>query len=78
MIQQVFATFRRLIIRSLLGAAIVTGIVGCGENVVAPTAARTIRPATPNRDDPPPDSPCLTGWIQIDGRWVCGDGSGNI
>jgi hypothetical protein len=65
---------RSLIRVCLVGATIVvTGaLAGCA-NPTAPSTRQLRAPNTASHDDPPPDLVCRSGWIVVDGRWVCPD-----
>lgn len=40
----------------------------------ATTAPRRLQPAAPTaHDDGPPDTPCRSGWVVVNGVWVCSD-----
>ena len=68
---------RRLARRGLLLGAIpffgllLGTIAGCADtSPTAPAAAKRV--PTVSRDGNPPDEPCASGWILVDGRWTCG------
>ena len=58
---------RRLAVISILSA-----IAACDASPVAP-APRVRAPAAAAHDETPPDTPCLSGWMSVNGKWVCDD-----
>jgi len=68
---------RRAMTRLALLAATAAGIAACADQVAGPQvpAPSAVRPAAKaQHDDPPPDQPCITGWQDQSGIWVCPPG----
>ena len=64
---QVQRALRRTVL--IVGVGTVALLAACAE---APTGP--VRPkanALVSRDGSPPDEPCRSGWVVVDGRWVC-------
>lgn len=64
--------------KSLMWVCVLAGSIAastlmsaCSETTAPP---RTVRaPSAALRDDDPPNTPCRSGWIIVDGRWSCQD-----
>jgi hypothetical protein len=57
-----------------LTAILLLGAAACSNDPMSPDRAHSLRaPETARHDDVPPDQPCLSGWMSVDGRWVCDD-----
>ncbi len=65
-------SFRNIARLVAAGATILS--IGCAAGPTAPVVTRSVQPTAANHDDTPPDAPCESGWTQVDGRWVCGNG----
>lgn len=62
-----FRTFARLVV---VGATILS--ISCAANSTAPVMRSVQSNATAAHDDEP-DAPCLSGWQETNGHWVCDD-----
>jgi len=58
--------------RALAVLTLVAALAACADAPTAATAPR--RSASPAaRDGDPPDSPCFSGWVVVNGVWSCFD-----
>ncbi len=57
--------------RALAILSLVAALAACAEPPTAATAPHRA-PAAAVRDDPP-DSPCFSGWVVVNGIWTCFD-----
>jgi len=63
---------RRRILRRLAVISILSTIAACTGSPTAPAShLRPTRAAA--HDDTPPDEPCLSGWMSVNGLWECDD-----
>ena len=62
---------RKLAAFVLFGTLALLG--ACADSTTAPAPSRALKPAAATNDDLPPDTPCRSGWVQIDGKWTCFD-----
>lgn len=60
---------RLIVLASLLAVAAALG--ACADAITAPEPAPRARTTPVSNDGTPPDSTCFSGWIVVDGRWVC-------
>jgi len=63
---------RRRTLRCLAVISILSAIAACDGSPVAP-APHVRSPQAALHDDTPPDTPCLSGWMSVNGLWVCDD-----
>ena len=57
----------------LVVACAITTIAGCGTAPTEPATRQVHASAAPRHDGdpPPPDTPCRSGWMMVDGFWTC-------
>jgi hypothetical protein len=63
--------FRTIVRLVAAGATILS--VGCADGPTAPVT-RSIQSTNAASHDDPPEGKCASGWVQVDGRWVCDEG----
>jgi hypothetical protein len=52
-------------------AAVLILAAACADTTSPSVAPSRFRAPSALHDDPPPDMTCRTGWMLVDGRWVC-------
>jgi hypothetical protein len=57
--------------RSVLLVCAIAGLATLGGCADKTPTGPSWKPPSISRDDNPPDEPCASGWIVVDGRWVC-------
>jgi hypothetical protein len=64
----------RAVARILLAIAAAAAIGACSTSVTEPgTLGRRSPASVAAHDDNPPLTECRSGWLEIDGRWICND-----
>lgn len=56
---------------SFVVLALAGALAACADSPTLPKPSSQRAPATAVRDDPP-DTPCFTGWVVVNGIWTCG------
>ena len=60
----------RNIVRLVVASATILSI-GCAASPTAPVTRGVQSTNAASHDDPLPDAPCDSGWIQSSGHWIC-------
>jgi hypothetical protein len=61
------------VLRALAVAGATALFSACSTSATESAPQRSIHAVSRSGDDLPPDTPCRSGWINVEGRWVCGD-----